>query len=62
MGVRWQSAASYGNDLLRRCCLLLEEGAIKAIEAAINRGNDAEVKIVQGNVVVIEIQRKLLYK
>lgn len=41
---------------------MLEEGAIKAIEAAINRGNDAEVKIVQGNVVVIEIQRKLLYK
>ena len=41
---------------------MLEEGAIKAIEAAINRGNDAEVKIVQGNVVVVEIRRKLLYK
>lgn len=41
---------------------LLDERAIAAIEAIIKKGNDAEVKIVGGNIVVVEIKRNLISK
>ena len=41
---------------------MLDAIAISAIETIIKRGNDAEVKLVHGSIVVIEIHRKTAYK
>lgn len=41
---------------------MLEAIAISTIEQVIKRGNDAEVKLVHGNIVVVEIHRKTAYK
>ena len=41
---------------------MLDAIAISAIETIIRRGNDAEIKLVHGNIVVIEIHRKTAYK
>ena len=41
---------------------MLDAATISAIETIIKHGNDAEVKMVHGNVVVIEIHRKTAYK
>ena len=42
--------------------LLLDEKTVQAIETIIKKGFDAEVKVVHGNVVVVEIKRKLITK
>lgn len=39
----------------------LDEKAILAIEAALNRGNNAEVRRKQDGVMVLEVQRKIKY-
>jgi len=41
---------------------LLDAIAISAIEQVIRRGNDAEIKLVHGNIVVVEIHRKTAFK
>ena len=41
---------------------MLDTIAISAIETIIRRGNDAEIKLVHGNIVVVEIHRKTAYK
>ena len=41
---------------------MLDAIAISTIETIIRRGNDAEIKLVHGNIVVIEIHRKTAYK
>ena len=41
---------------------MLDDKAIQAIEAIIKKGNDAEVKIVNGNIVVVEIRRNLILR
>jgi hypothetical protein len=39
---------------------LIDIVAVEAIEEIIRNGNNAEVKIVNGNVVIVEIKRKLI--
>ena len=39
----------------------LDEKAISAIEAALNRGCNAEVRRKQDGVVVLEVQKKIKY-
>ena len=41
---------------------MLDAVAISAIETIIKHGNDAEIKLVHGNIVVVEIHRKTAYK
>lgn len=41
---------------------MLDAIAISAIEQIMKRGNDAEVKMVHGGVVVVELHRKTAYK
>ena len=41
---------------------MLDAIAISAIETIIKRGNDAEIKLVHGSIVVVEIHRKTPYK
>ena len=41
---------------------LLDSLITSAIEQVIKRGNDAEVKMVHGSIVVVEIRRKTTYK
>ena len=41
---------------------MLDAIAISAIETIIRRGNDAEIKLVHGSIVVVEIHRKTAYK
>ena len=41
---------------------MLDATAISAIETIIRRGNDAEIKLVHGSILVVEIHRKTAYK
>ncbi len=41
---------------------LLDDKAIEAITQILKRGNNVEIKKVQGNVEVVEIKRKLICK
>ena len=41
---------------------MLDAIAISAIETIIRRGNDVEIKLVHGSIVVVEIHRKTAYK
>ena len=41
---------------------MLEPIIITTIEQVLKRGNDAEIKLVHGNIVVVEIHRKTAYK
>ena len=41
---------------------MLDAIAISAIETIIKHGNEAEVKMMYGKVVVVEIHRKTAYK
>ena len=41
---------------------MLDAIAISAIESIIKRGNDAEIKLVHGSIIVVEIHRKTAYK
>ena len=41
---------------------MLDAVAISAIETIIKHGNDAEVKMVHGGIVIVELHRKTAYK
>ena len=41
---------------------MLDAVTISAIETIIKHGNDAEVKLVHGSIVIVELHRKTAYK
>jgi hypothetical protein len=41
---------------------MLDADVVESIEQILKRGNDAEIKLVHGSVVVVEIHRKVTYR